>query len=77
MARNPAGHAQHGVDPITVSVVRHRLRAIAKEMGEAMPRTSYSQIINSSRDFSTALCDGEGQLIAQAEHVPVRIGAQP
>ena len=70
-------HTQEGVDPITVSVVRHRLHAIAEEMGEAMLRTSYSQIINSSRDFSTALCDAEGRLIAQAEHVPIHVGALP
>jgi N-methylhydantoinase B len=65
------------VDPITVSVVQHRLHAIAEEMGEAMLRTSYSQIINSSRDFSTALCGAEGRLIAQAEHVPIHVGALP
>ena len=47
---------KEGVDPITVSVVRHRLH-IVEEMGEAMLRTSYSQILNSSRDFSTAICD--------------------
>ncbi|MBM3508382.1 MAG: hydantoinase B/oxoprolinase family protein [Alphaproteobacteria bacterium] len=64
-------------DPITVSVVQHRLRAIVEEMGEAMLRTSYSQILNSSRDFSTALSDPEGRLIAQAEHVPIHVGALP
>jgi N-methylhydantoinase B len=64
-------------DPITVSVIQHRLSAIVAEMGEAMLRTSYSQILNSSRDFSTALCDPEGQLIAQAEHVPIHVGALP
>jgi N-methylhydantoinase B len=64
-------------DPITVSVVQHRLRAIVEEMGEAMLRTSYSQILNSSRDFSTALCDPEGRLVAQAEHVPIHVGALP
>jgi N-methylhydantoinase B len=65
------------VDPITISVIQHRLRAIVEEMGEAMLRTSYSQILNSSRDFSTALCDPEGRLIAQAEHVPIHVGALP
>jgi N-methylhydantoinase B len=68
---------QSSVDPITVSVIQHRLHAIAEEMGEAMLRTSYSQIINSSRDFSTALTDAEGRLIAQAEHVPIHVGALP
>lgn len=65
------------VDPITVSVIQHRLSAIVEEMGEAMLRTSYSQILNSSRDFSTALCDPDGRLIAQAEHVPIHVGALP
>lgn len=69
--------ASSAVDPITVSVVQHRLRAIVEEMGEAMLRTAYSQILNSSRDFSTALCDPEGRLIAQAEHVPIHVGALP
>jgi N-methylhydantoinase B len=64
-------------DPITVSVVQHRLQAIVEEMGEAMLRTSYSQILNSSRDFSTAILDPGGRLIAQAEHVPIHVGALP
>ncbi|MCA9579162.1 MAG: diguanylate cyclase [Myxococcales bacterium] len=65
------------VDPITVSVVQHRLGAIVEEMGEAMLRTAYSQILNSSRDFSTALCFPDGRLLAQAEHVPIHVGALP
>jgi len=65
------------VDPIVVSVVQHRLLAIVEEMGEAMLRTSYSQILNSSRDFSTAICGLDGHLIAQAEHVPIHVGALP
>src|SRR5437660_8414519 len=46
-------------------------------MGEAMLRTAYSQILNSSRDFSTAVFDGQGRLAAQAEHVPIHVGALP
>jgi N-methylhydantoinase B len=65
------------VDPITRSVVQHRLSSIVAEMGEAMLRTSYSQILNSSRDFSLAICDVTGRLIAQAEHIPVHVGALP
>ena len=64
-------------DPITRSVVQHRLSSIVMEMGEAMLRTSYSQILNSSRDFSLAICDTGGRLIAQAEHIPVHVGALP
>ncbi|HXP03135.1 MAG TPA: hydantoinase B/oxoprolinase family protein [Stellaceae bacterium] len=65
------------IDPIVVSVIQHRLLAIVEEMGEAMLRTAYSQILNSSRDFSTAICDLDGRLIAQAEHVPIHVGALP
>ena len=65
------------IDPITVSVLQHRLTAIVEEMGEAMLRTAYSQILNSSRDFSTAICDPDGRLIAQAEHIPIHVGALP
>jgi N-methylhydantoinase B len=65
------------IDPITRSVVQHRLSSIVREMGEAMLRTSYSQILNSSRDFSLAICDRNARLIAQADHIPVHVGALP
>jgi N-methylhydantoinase B len=73
----PASPPAGDVDAITVSVVQHRLHAIVEEMGEAMLRTAYSQILNSSRDFSTGICDARGRLVAQAEHVPVHVGALP
>src|SRR5205823_11544865 len=65
------------LDPVTVSVLTHRFEAIVQEMGEAMLRTAYSQILNSSRDFSTAICDAGARLCAQAEHVPIHVGAIP
>ena len=65
------------LDRITIAVIQHRLEAIVQEMGEAMLRTAYTHILNSSRDFSTANCDGEGRLAAQAEHVPIHVGAVP
>ena len=55
------------IDPITRSVVQHRLSSIVAEMGEAMLRTSYSQILNSSRDFSLAICDTRARLIEPIE----------
>jgi N-methylhydantoinase B len=65
------------VDPITVSVLTHRFMAIVEEMGESMLRTAYSQILNSSRDFSTAIADRQSRLVAQAEHVPIHVGSMP
>ncbi|MDA8252754.1 MAG: hydantoinase B/oxoprolinase family protein [Rhodospirillales bacterium] len=64
-------------DPVTVAVLQGRLAAIAEEVGEAMLRTSYSQILNSSRDFSVAITDGACRLVAQADHIPVHVGAMP
>jgi N-methylhydantoinase B len=64
-------------DPVTLAVVEHRLESIAQEMAEVMLRTSMSQILNSSRDFSTAILDARCQLIAQGEGIPVHISALP
>ena len=65
------------IDPVTLAVLDNRFRAIVEEMGEAMLRTTYSQILNSSRDFSIALCDARCRLVAQADHIPVHVGAMP
>jgi len=65
------------VDPITASVVLHRIETILHEVAEVMMRTSYSQILNSTHDFSTALADPDGQILAQAEHIPIHVGGLP
>ena len=65
------------MDPVTLAVLEARLTAIVEEMGEALLRTAYSQILNSSRDFSIAVTDGECRLVAQADHIPVHVGAMP
>ncbi len=64
-------------DCITVSVIQHRLEGIVREMGEVMLRTAYSQVLNSNRDFSTSIFDSRGRLTAQAEHIPIHVGALP
>lgn len=65
------------IDPITRSVVEHRMTSITREMGEAMLRTSFSQILNSSRDFSIGITDTRSRLVAQADHIPIHVGALP
>ena len=64
-------------DPVTLSVVENRLESIAIEMMDVMIRTSMSQILNSSRDFSTAILDNKCRLIAQGEGIPVHVSALP
>ncbi|MBY0338234.1 MAG: hydantoinase B/oxoprolinase family protein [Acetobacteraceae bacterium] len=65
------------MDAVALAVLEARLSAIVAEMGEALLRTAYSQILNSSRDFSIAVTDAEARLVAQADHIPVHVGAMP
>jgi N-methylhydantoinase B len=51
--------------------------AAAEEMGVVLRRASYSPNIKERRDFSCALFDAQGQMIAQAAHIPVHLGAMP
>lgn len=62
-------------DRITLEVVGAALLAIAEEMGTALIRASYSSNIKERRDCSTALFDRAGQVLAQAEHIPIHLGS--
>ena len=64
-------------DPIQVEVWRHLLASIAEEMGATLERTAYSPNIKERLDHSCALFDVEGNLLAQAAHIPVHLGAMP
>ncbi len=75
--RGETGPSAGTGDPVTTAVLQNRLNAIAEETGEAMLRTSYSQILNSSRDFSIGIIDHRARLIALADHIPVHVGALP
>jgi N-methylhydantoinase B len=63
------------VDPLTLSVVRHKLQAIAEEMVETMTRTCFPPILNQNQDFSAVVHDSLGRTVAQAERVPIHMGA--
>jgi N-methylhydantoinase B len=65
------------LDPVTLSVLASALAGIAEEMGAVLIRGSYSSNIKERRDCSTALFDAEGKMVAQAEHIPVHLGAMP
>jgi N-methylhydantoinase B len=62
---------------IQLQVLGHALRAVADEMGAALIRSAFSANIKERRDCSTALFDDRGRMIAQAEHIPVHLGAMP
>jgi len=64
-------------DPIQLEVFKHRFAAIAEEMGVVLRKASYSPNIKERRDFSCALFNAEGQMVAQAAHIPVHLGSMP
>ncbi len=62
------------VDPITLEVMRNACQSVAEEMGAALIRTALSPNIKDRRDCSTAIYTGNGELVAQAEHIPLHLG---
>jgi len=65
------------LDPVSLAVMNNRLAAIAEEMGVVLGQTGYSPNIKERRDFSCALFDSRGELVAQAAHIPVHLGSTP
>ena len=62
---------------VRLQVVGYALRAVAEEMGAALIRSAFSANIKERRDCSTAIFDAAGRMVAQAEHIPVHLGAMP
>jgi 5-oxoprolinase (ATP-hydrolysing) len=63
------------VDPVMLEVFNNLFMAVAEQMGVALQNTAYSVNIKERLDFSCALFDGEGSLIANAPHIPVHLGS--
>lgn len=64
-------------DPITREIIQNALAAAADEMSMALYRTSYSTIVRDCLDYSTSLCDAQGEMIAQGITIPMHIGSVP
>jgi N-methylhydantoinase B len=64
-------------DPVTLEIFKHLFASVAEEMGVTLGRTAYSPNIKERLDFSCALFDNDGRLLAQAAHIPVHLGAMP
>jgi len=65
------------IDPVTLEILRNKLESVATEMGHVLIRGAYSPNIKERQDCSTALFDASGRMVAQAEHIPVHLGAMP
>ena len=65
------------VDAVTLEVARNRFAGIAEEMGVVLRRTAYSPNIKERADCSAAVFVASGEMLAQAEHIPVHLGSMP
>jgi N-methylhydantoinase B len=65
------------MDPVSLQVLVGALRAACEEMGAVLVRAAHSANIKERRDCSTALFDAAGELVMQAEHIPVHLGSMP
>src|SRR6201993_2102449 len=64
-------------DPVELEVFKNLYHSIAEEMGAALRRTSFSPNIKERRDYSCAVFDARGQVIAMGDHMPVHLGSMP
>src|SRR5881409_4136239 len=64
-------------DPITLEIYRALYTSVAEETGVALRRTAFSPNIKERRDYSCAVFDSSGRVIAQGDHMPVHLGSMP
>ena len=64
-------------DPIELEIFKNLYHSIAEEMGAALRRTAFSPNIKERRDYSCAMFDSDGQVIAMGDHMPVHLGSMP
>ena len=64
-------------DPIELEIFKNLFHSIAEEMGAALRRTAFSPNIKERRDYSCAVFDGAGEVIAMGDHMPVHLGSMP
>jgi len=64
-------------DPVELEIFKNIFHSIAEEMGAALRRTAFSPNIKERRDYSCAVFDGAGEVIAMGDHMPVHLGSMP
>jgi 5-oxoprolinase (ATP-hydrolysing) len=77
IASASAGISDSAPTPVSLEIFKHLFASAAEEMGVTLGRTAYSPNIKERKDHSCACFDAQGRLIAQAEHIPVHLGAMP
>src|SRR5215472_15706429 len=64
-------------DPVELEIFKSLFHSIAEEMGAALRRTAFSPNIKERRDYSCAVFDGQGEVVAMGDHMPVHLGSMP
>ena len=64
-------------DPVELEIFKNIFHSIAEEMGAALRRTAFSPNIKERRDYSCAVFDGSGEVLAMGDHMPVHLGSMP
>src|SRR5258708_33300301 len=65
------------VDPTRLEIFKNLFHSVAEEMGAALRRAAFSPNIKERRDYSCAVFDGAGQVLAMGDHMPVHLGSMP
>ena len=65
------------IDPVTLEVIKNALASVADEMALVVMRSAYSPVVRDTMDYSTALCDRDGELVAQGLTLAVQLGTFP
>ena len=65
------------VDPIRLEIFKNLFHSVAEEMGAALRRSAFSPNIKERRDYSCAVFDAAGDVLAMGDHMPVHLGSMP
>src|SRR4051812_28935911 len=65
------------INPVQLEIFKSLFHAIAEEMGATLKRTAFSPNIKERRDYSCAMFDSRGDMVAQGDHMPVHLGSMP
>src|SRR5437588_10845666 len=64
-------------DPVELEIFRELFHSVAEEMGASLRRSAFSPNIRERRDYSCAVFDGDAQVVAMGDHMPVHLGSIP
>ncbi len=77
IAKATAGARKSRVDPTRLEIFKNIFHSVAEEMGAALRRSAFSPNIKERRDYSCAVYDADGRVLAMGDHMPVHLGSMP